>query len=152
MKDLVEGEFGVVEDLLETKVMVVVGMRDDHVIDQPWGLLGLRGVEVGSALHVAATQIVAPAEKAFHVGTDAGVDQDDLVIRSDDMATIALTDVNEIDLERASFCHVGLTHPALVAAASDLDEIPVSLVEEAQPIPKDQVSSVPHHFGAWRAR
>ena len=110
--DLVEGQLlgkslMVREDFIEPQIMVRVRMgdHDRHVRRRRLGIF----------------QVEPPAEEAEHVLLFARVDDEMLVVGGDDMASVALAHVDEIDLEHRIGQQLGLQDDAVAPAAGDPD-------------------------------
>ena len=80
------------KDCLESLVMIRVRMRNDHGESR--------------RLVLGGTQVEPPFQETVHIALLARIDQEMLVVRGDDMASVSLPHVDEIDLDRPLFLHL----------------------------------------------
>lgn len=104
MVDIEWFQFPVFEYIPEAVIVILVGMRDNHVIkiDRCTRALITLFYPV-DADHFQTPEIVAPVEKAEHIVAFTGIDQDYLVPGRDNMATITLPDIKKIYLKQTLF-------------------------------------------------
>jgi len=118
------------------------------VIDGERCLLALGVVKVCRAFDVASPEIIPPRQKPVHVGANAGVNENDPVFRSDNVSTVALSDIHEVDFQRSLGAKVVAFEPAHIAAAADLFPVAIRLSQPAQPVPQQQMIFCPASSGS----
>jgi hypothetical protein len=115
-------------EIPETRVVVLVGMGDDSCVK--------RDFHTG-----VAAEVEAPRQKPSHVVVLARVDEQEIVTGGDDETAIALTDVDEVDLEQTLVLDVCLFHPAVDAARPDRYPIAALVPGEPDVVAPDGVTS-----------
>ena len=116
-------QVGLVEQAVEAAVVIEVRVRQDGRLE----------------VEPLAEAAEPPSQEAEHVVARSGVDHEQLVVRRDHQAAVALPDVDEHELEEALVLQIGRAHEAIAPAGVDGNEGPLFAAGDADPVAPQQL-------------